>query len=99
MEGRSALLILLVLWIELSEASHRGTGEAIETRKRIVVRTLVAITLLSLNSAWVVATLSAVAIDALTLFHFGFSVVVWSLLFHEGGESVNGVLFILQLVT
>ena len=39
MESRSSLLILLVLilWVELSEASHRSTVEAIETSKGIVV--------------------------------------------------------------
>ena len=95
MEGRSSLLILLVLilWVELSEASHWRTVEAIETRKGIVVGTIVvvAVTLLSLNLMRVAATLGAVAIKALTLLHFGFSIMVESLLFHERGESVDGV--------
>ena len=89
LEGRSLLLKLLwlILRVELSEASHGSTVEAIETRKGIVVRTIVVVvvTLLSLNLVGVTATLGAVAIKALTLFHFGFSIVVESLLFHERG--------------
>ena len=96
-----ALVILLVLRIELSEASHRRTVEAIETRKGIVVRTIVVVvvTLLSLNLIRVAATLGAVAIKALTLLHFGFGIMVESLLFHERGKSVDGAGFVFQLVS
>ena len=103
MEGRSSLLILLglILWGELSEASHRRTVEAIETRKGIVVGTIVAVAvaLLSLNLMRVVATLDAVAIKALTLLHFGFCIMVESLLFHERGESVDGAGLVFELVS
>ena len=98
MEGRSSLLILLglVLWVELSEASHGRTVEVIETRKGIAVRAIVVVvvTLLSLNLIRVTATLGAVAIEALTLLHFGFSIMVKSLLFHERGKSIDGVGFV-----
>ena len=101
MEGRSLLLILLGLWVELSEASHRRTVEAIETRKGVVVRTIVVVvvTLLSLNLIRIVATLGAVAIKALTLLHFGLSIMVESLLFHERGESVDGIVHVFELVS
>ena len=100
MEGRcTVLLILLVLQIDLSEASYRGTGKSIETRKRGVVRTLKAITLWLLMSAWTVAALSMVAVDALTLFHVSFSIVMEPLLFHESGKSVDGASCVFKCVS
>ena len=95
------ILLGLILWGELSEASHRRTVEAIETRKGIVVGTIVAVAvaLLSLNLMRVVATLDAVAIKALTLLHFGFCIMVESLLFHERGESVDGAGLVFELVS